>query len=237
MSALVFDIETIGEDFDKMDEVTRKSLTQRIKEEFKKKEDYEKALEKVKDELVFSPLTGEIVAIGALDSDSGQGAVYFRSGDENLKDFEEDGIKFKVMDEKEMLKKFWELADNYNKFVSFNGRGFDVPYLMARSAAHGVKPTKNLMGYRYIESQRFGPVHVDLMDQLTFYGSVWQRKGNFHLWCRTMGIKSPKAEGVNGDDVTRLFKEGKFKEIALYNSRDIIATKELYDKWTEFYNF
>ncbi|NIQ03120.1 MAG: hypothetical protein GWM98_24340, partial [Nitrospinaceae bacterium] len=67
MSALVFDIETRGEDFGAMDELTRDVLTRWIKKESATDEEYEVALEELKDGLGFSPLTGEIVAIGILD--------------------------------------------------------------------------------------------------------------------------------------------------------------------------
>ena len=84
MAALVFDIETIGEDFEKIDKVTQKALTRGIEESTDNKDDYKKALEKVKNDLVFSPLTGEIVNIGVLDSDNNTGAVYFRSNDKEI---------------------------------------------------------------------------------------------------------------------------------------------------------
>ena len=40
--------------------------------------------------------------------------------------------------------------------------------------------------------------------------------------------------GVTGDDVSALFREGKYEEIARYNVRDIIATAELYKKWQQY---
>jgi hypothetical protein len=49
-----------------------------------------------------------------------------------------------------------------------------------------------------------------------------------------LGIKSPKTEGITGDDVGRLFKEKKYREIAEYNSWDLIATWELYNLWQEY---
>ena len=105
---------------------------------------------------------------------------------------------------------------------------------MTRSAIHGVKPTRNLMEGRYLYQQRDGK-HIDLQDQLTFYGAVW-KKGNLHLWSRAFGIKSPKSEGVTGDDVGQLFKDKKFLEIAKYNAGDLRATKELYEKWEKYLN-
>ena len=231
---LVFDIETVGIDFDSLDKTTREVLTKWIKKESSSDDDYEVSLKELKEGLGFSPLTGEIVAIGVFDCGKNQGAVYFQAPGENIKEFSEDNIKFKQMTEKEMLESFWQGAREYQDFITFNGRAFDAPFLAIRSAVHGVRPTKNLMEGRYLYQQR-NCVHIDLLDQLTFYGAV-RRKGNLHLWSKAFGIQSPKAEGITGDDVGRLFKEKKFLEIARYNVGDLIATKELYDKWDKYVN-
>lgn len=235
MSTLIFDIETVGEDFDTLDETTQEVLTRWIQKESGNKEEYQEALSELKDGLGFSPLTGEIVAIGVLDHEKNKGAVCFQAPGEQIAEAEEDGMKFKQMTEKEMLENFWNGARSYQEFVSFNGRGFDVPFLMIRSAIHGIRPTRDLMEGRYLYQQR-GVKHIDLLDQLSFYGAV-RRKGNLHLWSRAFGIESPKASGVTGDDVGRLFKEKRFLDIAKYNVGDLIATKKLYEEWKKYLKF
>ena len=234
MNGLVFDIETIGENFNDLDETTQESLTRWIKKESENEEEYKIALEELKNGLGFSPLTGQVVTIGVLDVNKNKGAVYFQAPGESVSEFEEDGIQFRQLGEKEMLNQFWKIANSYDEFITFNGRGFDVPFLMVRSAVHKVISTKNLMSNRYLNSQ-YGAKHIDLQDQLTFYGAV-RKKGSLHLWSRAFGIKSPKSEGVNGDDVARLFKEKKFVDIARYNIGDLRATKELYEYWRDYIN-
>lgn len=229
MATLVFDIETIGEDFDALDETTQEILTRWIKSDTDSEEEYEHALENLKNELGFSPLTGEIVAIGVLDVERNKGAVYYQSPGTNGKEIEENGIKFKPSSEKEMLEAFWDGSKNYDEFVSFNGRCFDAPFLAVRSAIHNVRPTCDLLSNRYTSLQR-GVKHVDLRDQLSFYGAM-RRPGSLHLWCRAFGIESPKAGGVSGDDVAGLFKGGRYLDIAKYNVGDLVATKELYERW------
>ena len=236
MPKLIFDIETIGEDYNLLDKTTQEVLTRWIKKESTNEEEYRVAFEDMKNDLGFSPLTGEIVAIGVLDGEKDEGAVYFQASDKKIEDSEEDGIKIKTMSEKEMIEKFWDLTKRYDEFISFNGRGFDVPFLMARSAIHGIRPSKDLMSNRYLYSQKFDAKHVDLLDQLTFYGAV-RKKGNLHLWSRAFGIKSPKSEGVTGDDVARLYKEKKFLDIAKYNVGDLRATKKLYEYWDKYMRF
>jgi hypothetical protein len=92
------------------------------------------------------------------------------------------------------------------------------------------------MSNRYLKFQNYGIKHIDLQDQLAFYGAV-RRKGNLHLYCNAFGIRSPKSEGVSGDDVGRLFKNREYRQIAEYNSWDLIATAELYERWEKYIKF
>lgn len=234
MAKLVFDIETVGEDFDRMDKTTREVLTRWIKKESGSEEEYQVALEELKEGLGLSAVVGQIVVIGALNPETGKGVIYFQAPESEIADFEEEGISYKKRTEKEMLSEFWETAKNYDEFISFNGRSFDAPFLFARSAINGIRPARDLMANRYLNLQRFGVKHVDLLDQLTFYGAMRRKWSSLHLWCRAFGIKSPKAEGIKGEDVGKLFREKKYLEIARYNAGDLRATKELYEYWDKY---
>jgi DNA polymerase elongation subunit (family B) len=237
MATLVFDIETVGHDFESFDDTTQEVLTRWIKRESESGDDYQSALTDLKDGLGFSPLTGQIVAIGIRDVERAKGAVYYQTspGQEDV-NFEEEDCKFEVMTEKEMLEKFWAVVEKYDTFVTFNGRGFDVPFLMIRSMIHGVRPSKNLMSNRYLNYQPGFARHVDLLDQLSFYGAL-RRKGSLHLWCHALGIESPKAQGVDGDDVKKLFESGRSADVARYNARDLVATATLFERYQEFLAF
>ncbi|MCR4328608.1 MAG: ribonuclease H-like domain-containing protein [Patescibacteria group bacterium] len=233
---IILDIETIGEDYDSLDKATQESLTRWIKREANSEEEYQAALEDLKSGLGFSPLTGSIVAIGILDYHKNEGVVYFQAPGVKCEETKEDGILLKAMDEKEMLEKFWEVARKCQIFVTFNGRSFDIPFLLIRSAIHGIRPTKDLMRGRYLYQHSPDAVHIDILEQLTFYGAT-RRKGSLHLWTRAFGIESPKVSGITGDDVGPLFKEKKFIEIAKYNVGDLRATRELYEKWKTYLSF
>jgi len=229
--ALVFDIETVGEAWDSLDTATQHNLSYWIREDTGDSDAYEYEMGKLKEGMGLSPLTGFIVAIGVYDTEKEKGAVYFSAPDAKLKESEKDGISYKPMGEKEMLEQFWKVAAVCNEFISFNGRGFDAPFLVIRSMVHGVKPTKDLLSNRYLSLQR-GCAHIDLMDQLTFYGAARFRK-SLHLFCRALGIESPKAGGTTGDDVAALYKAGKYQDIARYNAGDLRATASLYKRWQE----
>ena len=225
MPKLIFDIETVGVEFDSLDEKSKETLLRFA--------ETDEDIEAVKNGLGFSPLTGQIVAIGILNPETDKGAVYFNSQEKNSSESdtitEKDAQYVFCSSEKEILKNFWDVASHYDQFVTFNGRTFDCPYVLVRSAILKVKPTKNLMPNRYYDN------HIDLLDRLTFFGAV-RRKGNLHMWCQAFGIASPKSKGVTGDDVARLFKDKKSLDIAKYCFDDLKATEALYEYWDKYIN-
>jgi 3'-5' exonuclease len=234
MKTLVIDIETTGQNFDTMDEVSQHMLTRWIDQTSKTKEEYEVALKGIKEGLGFSPLTGEIVAIGMEEFESEKRAVYYQDPKGHTKDSEIDGIQYRVMDEKTMLSRFWDRVQGYDEVVTFNGFNFDMPYIIVRSAIHSIRPSCNLMVNRYASYYRTKPVHMDLQDLLSFYGAM-NKKGSLHMWCRAFGIESPKASGVSGDDVAMLWREEKYFEIAAYNALDIKSTSKLWGKYLQYF--
>src|SRR6266498_2743578 len=155
MPRLIFDIETVGVDFETLDTASQEYLLKYAKSP----EDEEK----LKLGTSFSPLTGEIVAIGILNPDTDRGAVYFQAPDGDQTKFEAENVQYFPAGEKEILENFWDIMRHYSQFVTFNGRMFDCPFIMTRSAILKVKPSKNLMQNRYYDD------HIDLYDRLTFY--------------------------------------------------------------------
>ncbi len=219
---IIIDIETTGKDFDSFDETSREYLL--------KFAETEEEIKAIKEGLGFSPLTGEIVAIGMLNPDTDRGAVYYQSPEALQEPLEENGIEYVADTEAGILGKFWEAVRHYDQIITFNGRGFDAPFLILRSAIHKIQPTKELMPNRYNLS------HCDLIDVLTFYGAV-RRKFSLHMWCTAFGIKSPKEDGVTGYEVHDLFKQRQYLKIAKYCAGDLYATKELFEYWEKYVKF
>lgn len=222
MAKIIIDIETIGFDFDSFDA--------RAQEYLLKYGETEEEKEEIKKKLALYPLTGEIVTIGMLNPETDKGYALFQNNNAASEKFEENGIIFESGSEKEILEKFWNFVGNYQQSITFNGRGFDLPYLMLRSAIHKIQPSRNFMGYRFEHK-----IHCDLLEQLTFYGAV--RKFNLDFYAKSFGIKSSKDEGVDGSMVGEMYKAGKFKEIARYCVRDLFTTKGLYEYWDKYLRF
>jgi DNA polymerase elongation subunit (family B) len=219
---LVFDIETVGVEFESLDEKAKEFLLAYAETEEERSQ--------IKSGLGFSPLTGQVVAIGILNPDTDKGAVYYLAPDGKGKDQQDENMHYlPYSTEKDLLKGFWDAAAHYNQFVSFAGHNFDCPYLMVRSAIAGVRPARNLMHNRYYDQP-----HLDLLDRLTNFGAMRGRR-NLHMWCQAFGISSPKGKGITGDDVAKLFKEKKYLDIARYCYDDVRATKELLDYWEKYF--
>lgn len=221
MNRLVFDIECTGLDFDELDEITQHSFLNNCKDD--------KECDEAKERTSLWPVTGEIVAIGMLNIDTNNAKVYFRKNEGENDEYENDGIIYKIGSEKDILEWFWKDIQYFDQVITFNGRGFDAPYILFRSMVRGVKPTMNLMPNRYGDYRKGFNSHLDLLDQLSHYGAT--RKFSLHMYSQALGIVSPKEGGVSGLDVPRLFQESEFETIADYCMRDVYATAELFKKW------
>jgi len=136
------------------------------------------------------------------------------------------------VDEVELLTAFWDVAKHYETIVTFNGRGFDVPFIYLRSALLNVPITrKDWLGYRFQTEP-----HCDLAEQLTFYG-VSGRRGRrggstSTSTARRSASNRPRARG-DGHGYECAGGVGRYREIAEYCLRDVKATVLLYHIWKE----
>ena len=233
MATLVFDIETAGLPPEVFDDVQQEYL---FREAGKISDEFERQQKREEIARLFSlwPLTAQVVCIGMLNTDSGKGQVLYLAEDYEEGEEAPGAVEFvPCMDESEMLTAFWDVAKHYDGIVTFNGRGFDVPFLYLRSAVLNVPISrKDWLGYRYTTEP-----HCDLAEQLTFYNVSGRdgaaRKFNLDFYCKAFGIDSPKAHGVSGYQVPEMLAQGRQREIAEYCLRDVRATVELHRVWRE----
>lgn len=234
MARLVFDIETSALPLEHFDESQQEYLF-RDAERLPDEADRARRRAEISQQFNLWPFTAQVVCIAMVNADSGKGQVLFQADDfEEEMEAGTEGIEFAPqMDEAELLTAFWDVARRYDQIVTFNGRGFDVPFLYLRSAVLNVEITrKDWLGYRYQTEP-----HCDLAEQFTFY-NVSGREGaarrfNLDFYCKAFGIPSPKAQGVTGADVNSLLEEGRYRDIADYCLRDVQATVELYRVWRD----
>lgn len=170
-----------------------------------------------------SPLTGRIVAIGMRDLSSRTTQVcYEGSGLDGIAN----GVRYRPCDEAEALRRFWRIVDErapsrFARIVTFHGRGFDVPFLLLRSALHGLTPTRDLLAPLHA-----GGDHVDLVDVLA---PQRRDRPTLELACEVFGIETPKGS-MGGADVGAAVREGRLLEVARYCAEDVRAEGELYER-------
>ncbi len=249
MPRLVFDIETSALPLEHFDEAQQEYL---FREAERQATDEDKARKRAEISQQFNlwPFTAQVVCIAMINADSGKGQVLYQADD--FEESDEDagtstadpagdaaltsvgGIEFAPqVDEAELLAAFWDVAKRYDSIVTFNGRGFDVPFLYLRSALLNVPISRrDWLGYRYQTEP-----HCDLAEQFSFYSVSGRdgaaRKFNLDFYCKSFGIESPKSHGVTGLDVNDLLAAGEYKKIAEYCVRDVRATVDLYKVWNE----
>jgi DNA polymerase elongation subunit (family B) len=234
MATLVFDIETSALPIEHFDDAQQEYL---FREANKLPDPIARHARKgeLEQQLNLYPLTARVVCIAMLNSESLRGQVLFTADDHDETESPPGAtVDFiPCMDEAELLAAFWNVAVHYDTVVTFNGRGFDVPFIYLRSALLNVPITrKNWLGYRYQTEP-----HCDLAEQLTFYcvsgrdGAA--KKFNLDFYCKAFGIESPKSHGVSGLDVNRLMATGEYRQVAEYCLRDVQATVSLYQIWKD----
>lgn len=228
MRRIVFDIETCSFPFESLTESQQEYLLRSAEKEKTEEDKVEKREEAIRYTSLY-PFTASVVAIGLFDVEKEKSFVYYNEERGEEWSSEEKKIQYKGLSEAEMIKSFWRIADVADQVITFNGRSFDVPFLMLRSALLKLKPSKNFIGNRYDSSK-----HIDLLEQLTYFGLT--RKFNLDFYCRAFGIESPKSKGISGMDVKNLFEAGRVKDIAVYCGDDIYATYQLYKIWNEYLN-
>jgi len=241
MQYLIFDIETSPIDWE--------LFSDSQKEYWLRNANTEEEIENRMFMRSLTPLTGKIVCIGLMIVEKEfdnwkilrRGVLATNPNSEQTEIIEEildSEIKMQLSTERKVLEDFWKILLHYKypTLITFNGRVFDIPFIMLRSAVYKIRPAFNLMA-----GTKFNyPKHIDLIDELTYYSPSQYgatKKFNFDFYAHSFGITSPKAQGIDGSKVSEFFAEGRIKEISEYCMRDVVATWELFLFWNEYLNF
>ena len=131
MASVVFDIETVGVEWESLDDAQRTYLQKNVRTE-------EERL-RLPELLSLWPLTGRIVVLAMVNPDTRRGRVWYEKTDGRHEEASSDGL-FKFIGDTEpvFLAEFWKAIARFHRFVTFNGRCFDGPFVMLRSALLGI---------------------------------------------------------------------------------------------------
>ena len=127
-------------------------------------------------------------------------------------------------DEKTLLQQFWKVTkqrkgkDIHTAFVTFNGRGFDLPCLFLRSLKHRV-PVLKWERNRY----SFEGSH-DLCDDLSDFGAA--SKVSLDILAKLLGL--PGKTDIKGHQVEELYLLGEKERIKDYCMDDALTTYRIW---------
>jgi predicted PolB exonuclease-like 3'-5' exonuclease len=126
-----------------------------------------------------------------------------------------------------LTRQFWQgwKAHVCPAFVTFNGRGFDLPVMEIAAYRYGVNISKWLVpGGKLHDHPRYrynSGAHIDLHDMLTNFGAT-RFHGGLNLAAKILG--KPGKMDLRGADVQRLYDQGKLAEINSYCRCDVLDT-------------
>jgi hypothetical protein len=124
-------------------------------------------------------------------------------------------------DEREVLGKLAAWCEKIRPtFVSWSGRSFDLPVMMARSFRYGIAwpfyyTPRSEWRYRYTDAG-----HLDLCDAISDHGAG--RYGKLDHAARSIGL--PGKRDVDGSKVEALVAEGKLLAVRNYCLEDVATT-------------
>lgn len=222
MSDCVFDIETAP----LPDAEIPPALVEKLQES---EDDDTGSEESWRDKLGLYALSARVVVIGMLNPETRRGVVLYdhEHGVLDASTFDAPlDVEFTLIggDETELLTQFWTHVARYRRVITYNGRGFDVPFLMQRSLVREVPISVDLMPPRFQLNRN----HLDLQDLLSLFRAT--RPYGLAAWTQAIGASSPKEGSVAGAEVGAAFAAGRTREIAEYCARDVVATAQLAEK-------
>ncbi|WP_297941966.1 3'-5' exonuclease [uncultured Campylobacter sp.] len=139
--------------------------------------------------------------------------------------------------ERDRIAKFLTFIEDFNpRLVSFNGRGFDLPMIMARAMCYDLSAAayfetndrdNNKSKWENYRSRYDGRFHLDLLDHISDFGAVRGLKLD-HI-CASVGL--PGKYDVHGDQVLQLYYGGEQAKIDEYCRSDVLNTYWLFLKY------
>ena len=139
--------------------------------------------------------------------------------------------------ERDKNAKFLAFIEDFNpRLVSFTGRGFDLPMIMARAMCYDLSAAayfetndrdNNKSKWENYRSRYDGRFHLDLLDHISDFGAVRGLKLD-HI-CASVGL--PGKYDVHGDQVLQLYYAGEQTKIDEYCRSDVLNTYWLFLKY------
>ncbi len=203
VKTLIIDLETIP-DLTLVDILPEPKADTRLKDPEKIAANIAMKAEKQKKEMGLDPLTNIICCAGFADLDGNTNHIILESEES----------------EKKLLNNFWDICSDYDHFVSFNGRQFDMRCLYIHSMRHNISPSIAINSSKYNRGN-----HTDLRPVLSGEGAF--AKGKLDTYAKLF-LDRGKTVGINGEDVWEYWLMGDKEFIGQYCEEDCEITRDLY---------
>lgn len=213
---MAFDIETIGNP-DVIDKFPEPEADPRLKDPVKIAADLEKKRKKQISRMALNGNTCRVV---------GCGFAYYAPVDDGL-EIDSHGISLQgVEGERAFIGRLWDtLLRHGAPFVTFNGKGFDVPILLRRSAILGLIPPHTIETAKYKEPPTSN--HWDMQGVYGHYGSM-ETGGLDFLASMVLGEGKYDDGSERSENVGELFAAEKYAEIEKRAAKDAELTLRLW---------
>lgn len=127
----------------------------------------------------------------------------------------------------EIVKRFWQGWAHYGRptFVSFNGRGYDMPVLELGAYRYGLSVPDWFRAdgpsYQHARNRYNTSAHLDLMDLFSNFGAS-RIVGGLNLLANIIG--KPGKTGIDGSKIQDMYDDGQVEQINEYCRCDVLDT-------------
>ena len=181
--------------------------------------------------LALSPALARVVCVGLWHHEKQRALAVMDASLAGVAEHPESGTAINAQDELETLGRLVDrLAEtNPSRLVTFNGQSFDLPLLVNRMVAHGIKPP-GLFAAALTQKPWESGVHTGMRVRLG-----WGKAGRGTLREYAVGLLGvdPKAEG-DGSHVAELVARKDATALARYCVGDCRTTAALFERWRSF---
>ncbi len=134
-------------------------------------------------------------------------------------------------DEVRLLRAFWKLFESSrHRIVTWNGRAFDMPVILARSLVHGLSaPAWFQRGTRWANygHRHAQEWHLDLMDAMSAFGAA----PRLTLEEAAAAVGAPGKMGEHGAGVADLVSRGEIARVRAYCETDVANLFVVFLRW------
>lgn len=176
---------------------------------------------KVAEKLALDPLTGRVVCVGWA----------WRAGEDTDIETTVDMIQQPVGDDTEralLVETFTKLAAEDARFVTFNGTGFDLPFIYRRAMILGVYPIRfGAACLSKLTARYSNDLHFDMMTRWTGGGG----HDYISLDKLALAVLGKKKTDVDNTKIAAMLEDEPLRaELAAYCANDTILTYEIFER-------